>query len=189
MLTAKFGLRPVVCKLLILATMSDPYDHSSGHPRACQDRTSQSGLSLIEVLVAFTILTIAGIGLFSVSTMSTTGNNENANQVAAAALATAKLEDLRNTSFNALASGSDGPLTAGGGSGGIYSRSWTLASTTISGVSTSAKTGAVTVSWTNGGSITMTTMFVKPAQAFTGISPVITSGFPTAAIKSMEQTK
>jgi hypothetical protein len=139
--------------------------------------------------VAFTILTIAGIGLFSVGTMSTTGNTRNANQIVAAALASAKLEDLRNTSFNSLASGSDGPLTAGGAAGGIFSRTWTVATTIISGVSTAAKTASVTVSWTGGGSITMSTMFVKPAQAFNGITPPITTGFPTASIKSAEQTQ
>ena len=151
--------------------------------------SSNAGLSLIEVMVAFTILTIAGIGLFSVSTMSTVGNTRNADQIAAAALVTAKLEDLRNTAFDSLASGSDGPLTAGGASGGIFSRTWTIASITISGISSSAKTAAVTVSWTGGGSITMSTMYIKPAQAFTGTTPLITSGFPTAAIKSMEQTQ
>lgn len=152
-------------------------------------RPSQAGLSLVEVLVAFTILTVAGIGLFAAGSMSTSGNTRNADQIAAAALAAAKLEDLRNTAFDSLASGADGLLTAGGDSGGIFSRTWTVASTTIAGVSTPAKTGTVTVTWTGGGSITMSTMFVKPSQAFTGISPLTTSGFPTVSVKSMEQTQ
>lgn len=152
--------------------------------------SNDAGLSLIEVIVAFTILTIAAIGLFSVSTMSTTGNTRNADQIAASALASAKLEDLRNTSFGALASGADGPLTAGGGTGGIFSRTWTVTATTIPGVSSSAKTATVTVSWTGGGAITMSTLFVKPAQALTGIAPSsFSTGFPTASIKSMEQTQ
>jgi len=153
---------------------------------------TERGMTLVEILVAFTILAIAGLGLFAIGSMSTTGNTRNVDQIAAAALASAKLENLRNTDFNSLSSSSDGPLTAGGdsgGSGAIFSRSWTVTTTTISGVSTSAKNISVTVTWTGGGSITMNTMVVNPAQAFTGITPGITSGFPTVSVKAMDQTK
>ena len=150
----------------------------------------QRGLTLIEILVAFTILTIAGLGLFSLGSTSTTENTRNIDQIAAAALASAKLEDLRNTSYGALTNVTNqadpnNPLTAGGAGGGIFTRTWTIADTTISGVSTSAKTLSVTVEWTNGGPITMSTMVVNPSQVVSGV----TSGFPTASIKSMEQTQ
>lgn len=151
--------------------------------------SAEHGMSLVEVLAAFSVLTIAGLGLFAIGSMSTTGNIRNVDQVAAAALAGAKLEDLRNTSFAALASGSDGPLTAGGVSGGIFSRSWTVTSTTLTGLSTPAKTMAVTVTWTGGGSITMNAMVVQPSQAFPGIDPISGSGFPTASIRGMVQTQ
>lgn len=149
------------------------------------------GMTLIEVIAAFTILAIAGLGLFAIGSISTTGNTRNVDQVAAAALASSKLEDLRTTGFDALVVGSysEPSLTAGGASGGVFSRSWTVASTTISGISTAAKTLSATVSWTGGGSVTMTTMVVNPSQAFTGITPGITTGFPTVAVKGMEQTQ
>lgn len=145
----------------------------------------EHGLSLIEILVAFTILSIAGIALFKIGSTSITGNTKTADQVVAGALASAKLEDLRNTDYDSLASGSDGPLTAGGASGGMFTRTWTITSTPITGVSNNVKTAAVSVSWTGGGPVTMTTMIVKPAQ----VLPDFGSGFPTAAVKSMEQTK
>jgi Tfp pilus assembly protein PilV len=149
----------------------------------------QSGLTLLEVLAAFSILAIAGLGLFAIGSMATKSNIRNANQIAAAALASSKLEDLRSLDFDSLSSGSDGPLGAGGTSGGIFSRSWTVATTSITGVTTSAKTLAVTVTWTGGGSITMNTMVVKPAQVMPSISVGISSGFPTVAVKAMEQTQ
>jgi hypothetical protein len=133
------------------------------------------------------VLTIAGLGLFSLGSMATTGNTRNFDQAAAAALAEAKLEDLRNGSFTSLVAGSysDGPLTAGGASGGIFSRSWTIASTTISGVSTPAKNLTATVTWTGGGSISMSTMVVEPAE----VNPGFLVGFPTATVNSMAQTR
>jgi len=147
---------------------------------------SDRGLTLIEVIVAFTILAIAGLGLFSVGSLSTVGNTRNADQVAAGALASAKLEDLRNTSFDSLASStSNESLTAGGASGGEFSRSWTVTNTTISGLTTQAKTLTVTVSWTGGGTVSMSTMVIKPSQAVTDFD----TGFPTAAIQNMEQTQ
>jgi len=150
----------------------------------------ESGLSLIEVLVAFVVLALASLGLFTLGTMSTSGNTRNADRVAATALASSKLEDLLASGYDSLSAGSytdsGNPMTAGGGSGGIFSRSWTVASTTISGISTPAKTIRVTVSWTGGGSTTMTTMLVKPSDAFTTTG--LDGGFPTVAVQAMEQT-
>ena len=150
---------------------------------------AERGLTLVEVLAALVVLTIASLGLFAIGSMSTTGNVRNVDQVAAAALAGAKLEELRNTSFYTLASGSDGPMTAQGTPGGIFSRSWTVTSTTLPGLSTPAKTMTATVAWTGGGSITMSTIVVSPSQAFPGIDPTSGSGFPTASIRGMVQTQ
>ena len=150
----------------------------SGPPAA------SAGLTLIELLVAFTILTIAGLALFSLSSRSIAGNIRTEDQTAAATLATAKIDELRNVGFDALSNGSD-TVTATGQAGGIYSRSWTVASTTLSGVSTPAKTITVSVTWQGGGEISMSSLIVKPAET----TPGFVNGFPRASIKSMEQTR
>ncbi|MGH7821224.1 MAG: type IV pilus modification PilV family protein [Candidatus Binatia bacterium] len=153
----------------------------SGAPRAGAF-VPAAGLSLVEFLVAITVLTIAGAGLFAIASSATSKNVLARDQSTAMQLAVDKLEELRNTAFEDLASGSDAtPITAGGESGGVYTRSWAASSRTIAGVE--ARDLAVTVGWAGGGSASLTTTVVQPNT----IVPGFMDEFPSVAIRSWDQ--
>lgn len=104
--------------------------------------TNPSGYTLIEVLVAITIFSIAVLG-FAMSTISVIrGNKSTYNVTIANALAQDKLEELKALP-SSITSG--GPVTDTI-SGQAFSRSWTVtANSPITGV----RKIAVTVSWTD----------------------------------------
>lgn len=107
-------------------------------------RNVERGISLIETLVAVVILAFAAVmqGYMSLATITT---NRNARNITIATnLAMHKVEELKSGTFASAVSGSDGPLTSDGSSGGAYSRTWTVTDDApVSG----AKTVDVTVSW------------------------------------------
>jgi hypothetical protein len=78
----------------------------------------------------------------SLATIST--NRHARNITVATNLAMQQVETLQAGSYAAVVSGSDGPLTADGSTGGAYSRTWTV---TVDSPVAGSKTVDVTVSW------------------------------------------
>lgn len=106
----------------------------------------QDGATFIEIIAAVGIFSFIVVGL-SPSLLSTrTVADLGKNRSVATTLATDKIEQIRTLSEGALASGSDGPLNASGGTTfGTFSRSWSVtANTPISGISRVE----MTVTWT-----------------------------------------
>ena len=133
----------------------------------------QAGFSLLEMLIAFAILATAATSLFLLGSTTMSGNTRSKEHAAASALAVEKIEELRNTPFDEVASDTD-TVT----SGATFNRSWTVTDTTTSGVP--AKNITVTVTGEPDITVALTTTFVNP--------PMVTSeyleGFPTVAVKS-----
>ncbi len=103
------------------------------------------GYSLVDVLIGVAILGIALSSAFTLSITTSRVTSQTRNLSAATALAEFKLEELRNTDFDAIATGSDASaMDALGDAGGAYSRSWVVGDNTPA---TGLKTVAVTVSW------------------------------------------
>jgi type II secretion system protein I len=72
--------------------------------------TGTEGFTIVEILVAMVILAVAVTALAALQTTNvrTTGFSKNAS--VAAGLAQARIEQLKNTTFNAIASGQDEPV-------------------------------------------------------------------------------
>lgn len=106
----------------------------------------ESGFLLIEMLVVLLILLIGILGILAESSAAVRGGRQASQSTAGASLGQAKIEELKGVRFNDLASGTDATtLDANGAAGGIFTRSWTVASQTINGVP--AKQITVTVAW------------------------------------------
>ena len=112
----------------------------------------ENGFSLIEMLIAMSVL---AFGMLAAASMqySTVRNNTTGNtSTQANSLAKAQLEMLKNQDIGstALAVGDyvdPSPIDASGNPGGIYNRSWR-----INPLGTSARRIRVTVVWTKFGS-------------------------------------
>lgn len=145
--------------------------------------SERDGYSLTELIVAFTVLTFASIGLFYLTTTTTTGTLRSQEQAAALELAIDKIEALKNTAFDSLSSGSDsGQITAGGSSGGIYSRSWTVSTRTVAGLT--AKDISVSVSW-SGRTVSLATSVVKPNV----LQSTVMESFPTVSLLAWDHSQ
>lgn len=145
------------------------------------------GFGLLEFVVSFAVLSVAIAALFYVSSASTRGNRMGLNQATAIALVADKMEELRNTSFSSLASGSDSaPITSGGASGGIYGRSWTVTPTTVAGAA--ARDITVTVSWTGGGSVAAQSRVVQASPILMN-PPALMAAFPRVVVNSWNQSQ
>ena len=108
----------------------------------------ESGISLIEALIALIILAMSVTALMKL-TQSTSEANRMARRITSALhLAQDKFEDLRGLAHSAVVSGTDGPLTQErqtNGPGAFYTRTWTVTDDSpVAGV----KNVVVTVSWT-----------------------------------------
>lgn len=107
----------------------------------------QGGFSLIELLIAMSIL---ALGMLAAASMqySAVRNNTTGNTTAQATiLANAQLEMLKNQNISStvLAAGNYNdptPVDENGNPGGIYNRSWAIAN-----LGTSARRITVTVQW------------------------------------------
>src|ERR1051326_2591422 len=64
----------------------------------------ESGFTLLEVVVAFALLSLASAGIFYMGTLSTSGNTRSQDEAAAVSLAVQKLEQLKNSGFAAACS-------------------------------------------------------------------------------------
>lgn len=134
--------------------------------------TNRTGSSLVELVVALAVLGIAAAGLAMVGSMSATGNVTSHDRIAATALAIDKMEELSDLPFDDLTAGtsSDGPLDPDGGPDGLFTRTWTVADTTIG--ANPGKTITVTVTWPEDQSVGVSTQRVR--------STLVTNAFVTA---------
>lgn len=94
-------------------------------------RGGQGGFTFIELLIAMAILAIGMMAAVSMQ-FSSTRNNTNGDIVTQATmLAKAQIENLKNRALSNLTAGTvqdpNNPVNAEGQSGGIYTRSWTIA--------------------------------------------------------------
>jgi len=118
---------------------------------------NQPGFTLLEVLIAISILTVGLLGVAQMQIMGIRGNYFSGNTTAALTLAEEKMEDLLGKSYtDAELAGSgapgtdhndlDNPIDETGQTGGIYNRMWTVIDNTPI---TDTKTVTVSVSWDN----------------------------------------
>ena len=68
---------------------------------------NQKGFTLVEIMVAISILAIALLGLVSVTVMVIKSNTFSKSMTTATTLANDKMEQLKKTSYASLASGTD----------------------------------------------------------------------------------
>jgi len=97
---------------------------------------------LVEVMAALALLGIAFAGLSPLVVATLRGVDQARRVTTASEFARDKVEDIRNTAYAAVASGSD--TVTEGGTGATYARTWTSAA----GPSANTKLVTVTVSWT-----------------------------------------
>jgi len=108
---------------------------------------NQSGFTLLEVLIAISILTVGLLGVAQMQIMGIQGNYFSGNTTTALTLAEEKMEDLLGTSYINVISGNDAnPIDETGQAGGIYTRTWIVANNTPI---IDTKTVTVNVSWDN----------------------------------------
>jgi len=107
---------------------------------------NKQGFSMLEVLIAICLLTIAMMGLMTLQSRGIRGNDLGNRTSQAIALAQDKLEQLINESRSqTITVGADNNIAeTGTGSSGIFTRSWTVENDTPV---TNAQTVSVTVSW------------------------------------------
>ena len=105
-----------------------------------------SGFTLVEILIAISIFSIAFLALGSL-VISTTRNNTKGNILTQATmLATDKMEELKNIPFNLITDDHESWIDDRGNPGGIYIRD-----TLTAPMTTTSKQITVTVSWNRSG--------------------------------------
>ncbi len=98
------------------------------------------GFSLIEVLVALIILSVALLALAGLMATTTKNNSSGAHMTEAATFAQDRLEELRSTPWTMITTGSD---TRQGATGVVYTRRWEV----VSNPSDTLRTVAITLNW------------------------------------------
>jgi len=129
---------------------------------------SRRGFTLVEILIAAMILTVGLITVLWVISSSLMDARQQHQRQVAVSLAQAKMEELRNVSYDDLVSGMDEDeygeqilLDEYGQPGGIFSREWTVIDDSpMDGT----KTVSVTVAWEEkvAESISITTIIARP---------------------------
>ena len=124
------------------------------HTYSHKGEQRQSGFTLIEVLIAISILTIGLLAVAKMQVSAIQGNYFSNNTTTALSLAQQKMEDLLGKAYNTvpdLAAGThqefDVDEEGTPSSGGIYQRVWTVADDTPI---TDTKTITIIVTWTKG---------------------------------------
>jgi type IV pilus assembly protein PilV len=103
------------------------------------------GFSILEVLIAISLLSIGIMALATLQSRGIRGNDLGNRTTQAVALAQDKLEELINTSTTqTITGGSESNIDETGSGGGIFSRSWSVQNNTPV---TDAQTIAITVTW------------------------------------------
>jgi type IV pilus assembly protein PilV len=108
---------------------------------------NREGFTLVEIMIAVFILTVALLGMAAVTTMVVKGNAYSRQATTASMLVKDKLEQLKNTNVASLAGGTDyrNADSSTGTAGALYTRTWTI----TPGATTT--TIAVTVQWLSQG--------------------------------------
>jgi type IV pilus modification protein PilV len=97
------------------------------------------GFTLIEVLIALVILSVAFLGLAGLMVQTTKNNSFGGRMTEAATFAQDKLEELRAVSWVTITSGSD--RKTGSAIGTDYARNWDVAT------NGNLKTITITINW------------------------------------------
>lgn len=100
-------------------------------------QNSPRGFTLLEVLIAIVVLSIALLGMASLTGSIISYNQFADNVTTATTLAQDKMEELKNTGYSSITSSSD--------TDSIYTRTWTVTNDTPA---TNMKTVEVKVEWT-----------------------------------------
>jgi type IV pilus assembly protein PilV len=134
----------------------------------------QSGLTLLEVMIALVILAIGLLALSGMQITSIRANGSGFQSTTAVSLADERMQQLKNLSFSnaSLTPGThtETPLTvsvgtADGTHGIVYSRSYTVTDTSpIAGV----KLIAYTVTWVDGGTHSVSLLSRKGNESLAG---------------------
>ncbi len=121
-------------------------------------RTDETGFTLLEIIVAIVLITVALIGLASVTTTVINGNQFNKTLSLATTLAKDKMEELKSMPFASLPSAAATDYATGegvtqaGSSGSLFTRTWTVTG------SANLKTITVTVTWTPSRTVQLQTL-------------------------------
>ena len=116
-------------------------------------RSNNNGFTLIEIMIAILILVVALLGMAGVTVSVINGNAFSKEVTSATTLAQDKMEELKNTAYGSIVSGSD--------TDSIYSRTWAV---TADSPIADTKTVEVTVSWSRGGNTHNITLKTIVAQ-------------------------
>ena len=100
-------------------------------------RRDQKGFTLLEFLIAVMILSVALLGMGTLTGAMISYNKEAFDNTVAVALSQGKMEQLKNIPYGSLTDGTDTPQTP-------YTRTWTIEDDTPG---TNMKTLTVTVTW------------------------------------------
>lgn len=130
--------------------MTPPRTHRVRRHRA---RRKTGGFTMIEVMVALLLTAIAASGIIGLFMVQTRSSGYSRHSTEATILAQDEMERLRAMNVG-VGSGSTANLNELGQSGGIFTRSWTIA-TTASGPHLDV---TVSVSWNEDGSTTPRTV-------------------------------
>ena len=114
---------------------------------------NNDGFTLIEIMIAILILVIALLGIAGVTVSVINGNAFSKEITSATTLGQDKMEELKNTDYGSIASGSD--------TDSIYTRTWTV---TANSPVANTKTVEVEVSWSRGGNTHDVTLKTIVAQ-------------------------
>jgi len=102
-------------------------------------KQNDRGFTLIEIIVAVFMLTIALLSLVSVTVIVIKGNAFSKTMTAATTLARDKMEELKNTDYSSVTSSASTETVQN-----MYQRSWTV---TTDSPAANMKTVVVTVNW------------------------------------------
>jgi len=99
---------------------------------------NQNGFSLVETTIAMSLLVVAILGIAAVIVMMISGNDFSRRTTVAATMAKDKIEEIKNTNYQQIATGGPETVTS------IYTREWTVTSDVPD---QNMKTIVVTVKW------------------------------------------